>query len=58
MRKRNVIKNLVCENDNSQEQILRLREELRIAEEDRMAGRVGCTLDELDAYLDDIITRE
>ena len=24
-------------------------------EEDRMAGRVGCTLDELDAYLDDVI---
>lgn len=24
-------------------------------EEDRMAGRAGCTLDELDAYLDDVI---
>ena len=24
-------------------------------EEDRIAGRSGCTLDELDAYLDDVI---
>ena len=24
-------------------------------EEDRMAGRNGCTLDEVDAYLDDVI---
>ena len=24
-------------------------------EEDRIAGRNGCTLDELDAYLDDVI---
>lgn len=25
-------------------------------EEDEIAGRNGCTLDELDAYLDDVIT--
>ena len=30
-------------------------EELLAGEEDRMAGKNGCTLDELDAYLDDVI---
>lgn len=38
--------------------MLRRREELLAIEEDRLAGRVGCTLDELDAYLDDIIAEE
>ena len=33
----------------------RLREELLAVEEDRIAGRNGCTLDELDTYLDDVI---
>lgn len=33
----------------------KLREELLAVEEDRMAGRTGTTVDELDAYLDDII---
>ena len=37
------------------EKMLRLREELLAVEEDRMAGRMGCDLDELDAYLDDIL---
>lgn len=37
------------------EKMLQLREELLAVEEDRIAGRMGCTLDELDAYLDDII---
>ena len=37
------------------EKMLKLREELLAVEEDRMAGRVGCTLDELDAYLDEVI---
>ena len=37
------------------EKMLRLREELLAVEEDRMAGRIGCDLDELDAYLDDIL---
>ena len=40
---------------NRREKMLKLREELLAVEEDRMAGRVGCTLDELDAYLDDMI---
>lgn len=38
------------------EKMLRLREELLSVEEDRAAGRKGCTLDQLDAYLDDVIT--
>lgn len=37
------------------EKMLRLREELLAVEEDRIAGRSGCTLDELDAYLDNAI---
>ena len=37
------------------EKMLKLREELLAVEEDRIAGRNGCTLDELDAYLDDVI---
>ena len=37
------------------EKVLRLREELLAVEEDRMAGRTGCSIDELDAYLDDVI---
>lgn len=33
----------------------KLREELLAVEEDRMAGISGCSLDELDAYLDEVI---
>ena len=40
---------------NRREKMLRLREELLSVEEDRLAGRTGCTLDELDSYLDDMI---
>lgn len=40
---------------NRREKMLKLREELLAVEEDRIAGREGCTLDELDAYLDDAI---
>lgn len=40
---------------NRREKMLKLREELLAVEEDRIAGRVSCTLDELDAYLDDVI---
>lgn len=35
--------------------MLKLREELLFVEEDRLQGRCGCTIDELDSYLDDII---
>lgn len=40
---------------NRREKMMKLREELLAVEEDRMAGRTGCTLDELDAYLDEVI---
>jgi hypothetical protein len=37
------------------EKMLQLREELLAVEEDRLAGRAGVTLDELDGYLDSMI---
>lgn len=37
------------------EKMLKLREELLAVEEDRINGSKGHTLDELDAYLDDVI---
>ena len=37
------------------EKMLHLREELLAVEEDRLAGRTGCSVDELDSYLDQII---
>lgn len=40
---------------NRREKMLKLREELLAVEEDRMAGREGCTLDELDIYLDNVM---
>lgn len=40
---------------NRRERMLKLREELLAIEEDRLQGRTGCTIDELDSYLDDVI---
>ena len=40
---------------NRREKMLKLREELLTVEQDRLEGRVGCTLDELSDYLDDMI---
>ena len=40
------------ESFNRREKMLKLREDLLIVEEDQLAGRTGCTVDELDAYLD------
>ena len=37
------------------EKMLKLREELLAVEEDRIAGRMGCSPDELETYLDGII---
>lgn len=37
------------------EHMLKLREELLSVEEDRAAGRMGCSADELEAYLNEII---
>lgn len=40
---------------NRREKMIQLREELLSIEEDRIADRSGCSLDELDAYLDEVI---
>lgn len=40
---------------NRREKMLKLREELLAVEEDRIAGRSGCSIDELGSYLDEII---
>lgn len=40
---------------NHREQMLKLREELLAVEEDRASGINGCSVDELEAYLDKII---
>lgn len=37
------------------EKMLKLREEQLAVEEDRLAGRAGYTLDELDSYLNSLI---
>ena len=42
---------------NKREKMLQLREELLAVEEDKMAGRTECSIDELESYLDDIIER-
>jgi len=38
------------------EKMLKLREELLAAEEDRLIGRIGVSPDELDSYLENIIS--
>ena len=40
---------------NRREKILKLREELLAVEEDRLTGREGISLDELDTYLEGLI---
>ena len=40
---------------NRREKMLKLREKLLAVEEDRIAGRCGCTLEELDDYLNEVI---
>lgn len=42
---------------NRREQMLKLREDLLAVEENRMAGNMGCTLDELDDCLDSVIDK-
>ncbi len=41
---------------NQKEKMLKLKEELFAVEKDRLSGKKGCTLDEFDVYLDDVIT--
>ena len=40
------------------EKLLKLREDLLAVEEDRTMGRCGCTLDELERYLDECLGEE
>lgn len=40
------------------EKMLQLRENLLSVEEDRAMGRRGCTVDELDTYLDTVLEEE
>ena len=40
---------------NRREKMLKLREELLAVEEDRIAGKTGYSLDELDACLEQVI---
>lgn len=40
------------------EKLLQLRENLLSVEEDRAAGRMGCTIDQLDGFLDEILSGE
>ena len=44
------------ESFSRREKMLALREQLLAVEEDRLAGRKGCTIDELDSYLDAILS--
>ena len=37
------------------EKMLELRERLLAVEEDRVAGKQGCSIDQLDSYLSDVI---
>ncbi|MCU6711505.1 type II toxin-antitoxin system Phd/YefM family antitoxin [Paenibacillus sp. J5C_2022] len=46
---------LDIETFSRREKMLKLREELLAVQEDRLAGRVGMTPDELDTYLEGII---
>lgn len=46
---------LDIETFSRREKMLKLREELLAVQEDRLAGRVGVTPDELDTYLEGII---
>lgn len=46
------------ESFDRREKMLTLREQLLSVEEDRLAGRAGSTIDELDRYLDAILNEE
>ena len=43
------------EASDRREKMLNLRDELIAVENDRLQGRNGCTLDELDSYLNSVI---
>ena len=45
------------EENNKKEKMLKLQEELLAAQEARLAGVKGCSVDELESYLDKIIKK-
>lgn len=51
------VKELLMKDEEFKEEYekLKLREELLAVEQDRLAGCIGCTLEELNKYLDGII---
>ena len=46
------------ESFDRREKMLTLREQLLFVEEDRLAGRAGSTIDELDRFLDAVLNEE
>lgn len=46
------------ESFSRREKMLQLRENLLAVEEDRAAGRTGCTVDDLDSFLERILNEE
>lgn len=46
------------ESFDRREKMLTLREQLLSVEEDRLAGRAGSTIDELDRFLDTVLNEE
>lgn len=46
------------ESFSRREKMLALREQLLAVEEDRLAGRKGCTIDELESYLDAVLSED
>lgn len=46
------------ESFSQREKMLQLREQLLSIEEDRAMGRKGCTIEELDSFLDSILNEE
>ena len=45
------------ETNDRHEKMLKLRDALLAIEEDRLQGRNGCTLDEVDSYLNSVIVK-
>ena len=43
---------------NNHEKLLQLRDSLIAVEKDRESGQEGCTIEELESYLDNIIANE
>lgn len=46
---------MVISNHKKSDLLINLRDELLAVEKDRLSGTTGCTLNELDKYLDNVI---